>query len=80
VTAGGYAADSLPFLGAWWALALAGRGFLATWLVGVTAGVAVRALALGHHGWNQLSFLAVALVFIGALAFVSYRGLATAGA
>ena len=65
---GGYAADALPLLGAWWALALAGRGFVTTWLVGVIAGVAIRAIALGHLHWNQLTFLAVALVFVGAVA------------
>jgi hypothetical protein len=69
----------LPFLVAWWALALAGRGFVVTWLAGVTAGVVIRALVLGHYGSSQLSFLAVALVFVGAVAFVSYRGLARAG-
>ena len=59
----------MPLLGAWWALALAGRGFVTTWLVGVTVGVAIRAVALGHLHWNQLTFLAVALVFVGAVAW-----------
>jgi hypothetical protein len=70
LSAGGYASDALPLLGAWWALALAGRGFVTTWLVGVTAGVAIRAAVLGHLHWNQLEFLAVALVFVGAVAAV----------
>ena len=70
VSVGGYAADALPLLGGWWALALAGRGFLTTWLLGVTAGVAIRAATLGHLHWNQLTFLGVALVFVGLVAAV----------
>ena len=69
VSAGGYASDALPLLGAWWALALAGRGFLTTWLLGVIAGVAIRAVALGHLHWNQLTFLVVALAFNGLIAW-----------
>jgi pilus assembly protein TadC len=38
--------------------------FLATWLVGITAGVLVRALILGRHlGSKEAAFLAVSLVF-----------------
>ena len=70
VSLGGYAADSLPFIGAWLALAWWTKRFLPTWLVGVTAGVAIRAVVLSHYRWSELSFLAVALVFIGAVSFV----------
>jgi hypothetical protein len=35
----------------------------------VTVGVAIRAAALGHLRWNQLIFLLVALVFVGAVAW-----------
>jgi hypothetical protein len=69
VSLDGYAADSLPFLGAWLALAWWTKRFLPTWLVGVTAGVAIRAVALSHYRWSELSFLVVALVFVGAVAF-----------
>jgi hypothetical protein len=68
VSLGGYAADLLPLLGGWLVIArLIGR-FVPTWLIGVTLGVAIRMVVLGHYHWNQLSFLAVALVFVGALA------------
>jgi hypothetical protein len=70
VTLGGYAADTLPFLGAWLALAYATRRFVPTWLVGVTLGVAIRAVVLSHYRWDELSFWLVALVFIGAVAGV----------
>ena len=73
VSPGGYAADTLPFLGAWLALAWRTRRFVPTWLVGVTAGVAVRAVILGHYRWSELSFLVVALVFVGAVAGVAYK-------
>lgn len=74
VSAGGYAEDLLPFLAAWLAVAYATRRFLPTWLVGVTLGVVIRMVVLGHYHWNQLSFLAVALVFVGAVASAT-RGL-----
>jgi hypothetical protein len=70
----GYAADLLPLLGAWLAVAYATRRFVPTWLIGVTLGVVIRMVVLGHYHWNQLLFLAVALVFIGAVAWVT-RGL-----
>ncbi len=72
VSVRGLARDVLPLLGGWlgaglvfglyrrpelWRLA-------ATWLVGVTAGVVVRAAVLGHtNAGKEASFLAVALVF-----------------
>jgi hypothetical protein len=64
----GYATDVVPLLAGWLAAAKTGR-FVPTWLLGVTAGVALRMVALGHYHWNQLSFLAVSLVFVGAAAF-----------
>jgi hypothetical protein len=70
----GYAADLLPLLGSWLVVArLTGR-FVPTWLAGVTLGVVIRMVVLSHYHWNQLSFLAVALVFVGAVAFAT-RGL-----
>lgn len=69
VTLGGYAADALPLLVAWSAVAYATRRFVPTWLAGVTLGVAARMVALGHYRWNELAFLAVALVFVGGVAF-----------
>jgi hypothetical protein len=68
VSLGGYAADALPLLIAWFAVAYATRRFLPTWLVGVTLGVVARMIALGHYRWDQLTFLLVALIFVGGLA------------
>lgn len=68
VSAGGYAADSLPFIGCWLAAARWTRRFVPTWLLGVTGGVAIRAVVLSHYRWSELSFYAVALCFIGAVA------------
>jgi hypothetical protein len=68
VSWGGYAADTLPFACAWLAATWWTGRFLPTWLLGVTAGVAIRAAILGHYRWSELSFLAVALVFVGAVA------------
>jgi hypothetical protein len=72
VSAGGYAADALPLLGAWLAVAWRAGRFLPTWLVGVTAGVAIRMVVLSHYRGNELAFLAVALVFVGAVAFAAW--------
>ena len=69
VSAGGYAADALPLLVAWFAVAFATRRFVPTWLLGVTLGVAARMIALGHYRWNELVFLLVALVFVGLVAW-----------
>jgi hypothetical protein len=69
VSATGYAEDALPFLVCWFAAYRVFRGrFVPTWLVGVTAGVALRAIVLSHYRWNELAFWLVALVFIGAVA------------
>jgi hypothetical protein len=65
---GGYAANALPLLAGWFALACGTRRFLPTWLAGVTLGVVVRMIALGHYRWNQLAFLLVSLAFVGAVA------------
>ena len=73
VSLGGYAADVLPLLGAWLAVARATHRFVPTWLGGVTVGVGIRLVVLGHYHWNELSFLAVALVFIGALAWPAWK-------
>jgi hypothetical protein len=69
VSLGGYAADALPLLVAWCAVAYRSRRFVPTWLIGVTLGVVARMIALGHYRWDQLSFLAVALVFVGVVAW-----------
>jgi hypothetical protein len=72
VSAGGYAADVLPLLGCWLVAAWWTRSFVPTWLAGVTGGVAIRMVALGHYRWSELSFLAVALLVVGALAACGY--------
>jgi hypothetical protein len=69
VSLGGYAADALPLLVAWLAVAYATGRFVPTWLAGVTLGVVARMIALGHYHWDQLTFLLVALVFIGLIAW-----------
>ena len=69
----GYARDALPIMGGWFAAAILFRTYgthrqtrvLATWIVGVTAGVLVRALILGHSlNGKEDTFLAVALIFV----------------
>jgi hypothetical protein len=72
VSAGGYAADTLPFLAAWLFVAWRTHRFVPTWLIGVTLGVAIRAVVLGHYRWDELAFWLVSLVFIGAVAFVAF--------
>ena len=70
VTAAGLARTALPLLAGWFATAAAvrlyARGgiarFLVTWAVGVTAGVAARALILGRPAdGSELTFWAVTL-------------------
>jgi hypothetical protein len=72
----GYARDALPFLGCWFAVALADRLYsrpslarlALTWAVGVPAAVLVRALVLGRTlGGKEAAFLTVSLVTIGLL-------------
>ncbi len=85
VTNGGLARDGLPLLGGWFAAAALLRLYArpsaarlaATWLVGVPAGVLVRALALGRtEVGREAAFLAVSLAFT-ALFVVALRVLAT---
>ena len=73
VSVGGYAADVLPLLGAWIVLARATGRFVPTWLGGVTIGVVIRMVVLGHYHWNELAFLAVSLVFIGLVAWPAWK-------
>jgi hypothetical protein len=72
VSVEGFARDALPILAGWFvAAAVFGayrrpspRAFVLTWLVGVTAGVALRALVLGRAvNGHEAAFLLVALVF-----------------
>ena len=67
----GYARDVLTIGGGWLLVARATglyaaptmRRYLTTWFLGVTAGVAVRAIALGRNfDGKELSFLIVALI------------------
>lgn len=72
VSASGFARDALPIMAGWFvAAAVFGayrnpsrRAFALTWLVGVTAGVALRALVLGRTAnGHEAAFLLVSLVF-----------------
>jgi hypothetical protein len=74
VSLGGYAADLVPLLGCWLAAAWWTRRFVPTWLLGVTAGVAIRMLVLGHERWSELAFWLVALAFVGAVAAAVLSG------
>ena len=64
----GYAADVLPLVCSWLFFGWWTERFLPTWLYGVTLGVAVRMLVLGHERWSEAVFLGVALVVIGVVA------------
>ena len=69
VSATGYAEDALPFLATWFAADRLFRGsFVPTWLVGVSAGVLLRAAILSHWYAKELAFWLVALVVVGLLA------------
>ncbi len=72
VSAGGYAADVLPLLVCWLVAAWWTRRFVPTWLLGVTAGVVVRMLVLGHERWDEVAFWLVSLVVVGALALTTW--------
>ncbi len=72
VSVGGYAADVLPLLVCWLVAAWWTRRFVPTWLLGVTAGVVVRMLILGHERWDELAFWLVTTVVIGGLAFTTW--------
>ncbi len=72
VSGRGLARDAVPLLGCWFAAALLLRLYAraavwrlaATWLLGVTGGVAVRAGILGHsRAGKEAAFLGVALAF-----------------
>ncbi|HEY2601509.1 MAG TPA: DUF3054 domain-containing protein [Thermoleophilaceae bacterium] len=72
VSVAGFARDALPLLGGWFAAAAVFglyrkpglRSFALTWLVGITAGVAVRALVLGRRiDGHEAAFLVTSLVF-----------------
>jgi hypothetical protein len=63
----------LPLLAGWLVVAWRTRRFVPTWLLGLTAGVALRMAILSHERWDELAFLAVALVFVGAVAGPIYR-------
>jgi Protein of unknown function (DUF3054) len=85
VSAAGFARDALPIAAGWFAAgAILGvytrpgrRVFLLTWLVGVTAGVALRALVLGRPAnGHEAAFLVTSLVFT-LLLLVSARVLVT---
>lgn len=85
VSGRGLARDALPVLGGWLTVALLVRLYTrpaawrlaATWLLGITAGVAVRAAILHHtHAGREAAFLGVALTFT--LLFALVARLATA--
>lgn len=87
VSARGFASDALPLLGGWFAAGLLLRLYtrptpvrlIGTWLVGITAGVAIRAAILGHtHAGKEAAFLGVALAFTLALALAARLLAATA--
>lgn len=80
VTASGLARDILPLLGGWLAAGLLFdlyrrptlRRLAGTWLVGITAGVVIRAAILHHTNvGKEAAFLAVALVFAGLFALAA---------
>ena len=73
VSLAGYAADALPLLAGWLVLAWVTGRFVPTWLGGITSGVGLRMVVLGHYHWNELAFLAVALVFNGAVAWPVWK-------
>jgi hypothetical protein len=87
VSVRGLARDVLPLLGGWLGAGLvfglyrrpALWRLAATWLVGVTAGVVVRAAVLSHRNvGKEAAFLAVALVFTLLFALAA-RGLTAWG-
>jgi hypothetical protein len=87
LSATGYARDALPLLAGWFGAALIfhlytqprPRHLLATWAIGVTAGVLLRALVLGRAlNGKEAAFLGVTLVMslVFVLALRSAVGLA----
>lgn len=74
LSATGYARDALPLLAGWFAAFAVFRGrFVPTWLVGVSAGVLLRAAILSHWYAKELAFWGVALAFVGLFAFAARR-------
>lgn len=74
--------DLLVFLGCWFAVALAlrlyvrpnWRRLLATWLIGITAAVLIRAAIVGHWAGDFYGIaLAFTLLFVLAARIVSRR-------
>jgi hypothetical protein len=72
VSIAGFARDALPLLAGWFGAALvfgayrsaAPRAFLLTWLVGITAGVGIRAAVLGRAlNGHEAAFLVTSLIF-----------------
>ena len=89
VSGRGLARDLLPLLGGWFVVALllrlytrpALRRLVATWLLGITAGVAIRAATLGRtDAAKEAAFLGVALAFTGVFALAARLAAATASA
>ncbi len=85
----GFARDAVPLLAGWFAAALlvrlytrpALRRLVATWLLGITAGVAIRAAILGRtHPGKEAAFLGVALAFTAVFVLVARLAAATAWA
>jgi hypothetical protein len=88
LSASGYARDTLPLAAGWFGAAAlfhpyASRGVrrvLATWAVGIPAGVLVRALVLGRTlNGSEAAFLAVCLATIGLLVLTLRSALRLAG-
>lgn len=83
VSAAGFARDALPLLAGWFGAALvfgayrsaAPRAFVLTWLVGIGAGVAIRAAVLGRTvNGHQAAFLVTSLIFT-LLLILAFRSL-----
>jgi hypothetical protein len=73
VSLAGYAANTLPLLAGWLAVARVTGRFVPTWLGGITIGVVIRMVVLGHYRWNELAFLAVAIGFNGLVAWPIWK-------
>ena len=69
LSATGYARDALTLLAGWLGATILFKGRLVpTWVAGVTAGVVLRAAILDHWYAKELTFLLVALIFVGLFA------------
>jgi hypothetical protein len=67
----------LTLLAGWLAATAFFRGrFVPTWLVGVTAGVLLRAAILSHWYAKELVFLLIALIFVGLFSVVARLAIA----